>query len=329
MIIETIDHGWGAEHPIKQMEIEIVDRYIRSCQEDSSRTVVINSTWYSQDLHEKVHARLKNDPPDRVILISLLDAPIARPDQFQDVVSDVRCVGYYPGPDYIDFCCFTADKYMTLPDIDLLDESAVDTAFMCLNRKPHWHRVRLFEDMQANDLLDRGLVSMGGSDGRARRLLPTDAGGSDIAPNGGLEQNGIANDIMTLGHPDNWRRHFLNVVTETLYDVSTDLFLTEKTHKPIMGLRPFLIYATDGGQRCLDAHGFQSYIKDFSDITDLDLGQPDNMVPFLRCLTAQDSSYWRHKLVALREKILYNRDQFDRHVAFQRNRISRGIECLT
>lgn len=327
MIVDTIDQGWGPEHPLKQMEMEIVDRYIRAYREDSSRTIVINSVWYSQDLHEKVRARLKHDPPDRVILISLLDPPIARPDQFRDIVNDVRCVGYYPGPDYIDFCCLMVEEHMVLPDIDLLDESAVDTAFMCLNRKPHWHRVRLFEDMQANDLLDRGLVSMGGADGLARRLLPTDAGSSDLAPNGGPEQHGIANDIMSLGHPNNWRRHLLNVVTETVYDVSANLFITEKTYKVIMGLRPFLIYAPDGGQRCLDAHGFQSYIRDFSDITDLDLGQPDNIVPFLRCLTAQNSTYWQHKLVALREKILYNRNQFDRHVADQRAKISQGIAC--
>jgi hypothetical protein len=42
--------------------------------------------------------------------------------------------------------------------------------------------------------------------------LMVDAGQSTLAPNGGPEQHGIANDIMSLGHPTNWNRHFINIV---------------------------------------------------------------------------------------------------------------------
>lgn len=329
MITETIDQGWGPERPLKQLEMAIVRDYLRPYRKDSSRTVVVNSTWYDGDLNQKLQKRFAQDRPDRIVLVSMLDAAIARPDMFESIGCEIRAVGYYPGPDYIDYWSLVVDKHMTMPEINLLDHAQVDTAFMCLNRKPHWHRVQLYQQMLNARVIDHGLVSMGGDDGQAERLLPEDSGGSDLAPNGGTDQNGIANDIVTLGHAYNWSRHFLNIVTETQYDVSGTAFVTEKIYKPVLGLRPFLVYAADGAQAWMHTNKFESYIKDFADITDLDLGQPSNMVPFLQDLAVKGPIYWQHKLVALRDKILYNRDQFDRHVATQRNRISRGIECLT
>lgn len=329
MIVETIDQGWGPEHPLKQLEIEITNAYLKPYQNDASRTVQICSTWYDGDLHERTLARLRQNPPDRVVLISMVDASIPQPEQFADLGCEVRSVGCYPGQDYIDYWSLVVDRYMCLPDLDLLDTSEIDTAFMCLNRKPHWHRVRLYQQIEAAGLLDYGLVSLGGDNGPALRLLPEDSGGTDIAPNGGPEQNGIANDIASLGHPRNWSRHFLNVVTETEYDISGRMFVTEKIYKPIVGCRPFLVYAQDGAQDWLKQHGFESYADDFQDITDLELRRPDNIVPFLKTLVDQGHDYWRHKLQTLRGKICYNKDHFSRHVAAQKQKIQKGIECLT
>ena len=47
---------------------------------------------------------------------------------------------------------------------------------------------------------------------------------------------GITNDIHSFGHNANWNNHFLNIVSETT--TYTDVFITEKTFKPIIGERP-------------------------------------------------------------------------------------------
>jgi len=329
MITEIIDQGWGPEHPLKHLEIDIVNRYLRPLSEDASRTVMVNSTWFDGDLCQRLQARFRQHPPDRIVLVSMLDAAIAQPHMFEDFGGEVRAVGYYPGADWIDFWSLMVDCHMTFPGINLRDIDHVDRAFMCLNRKPHWHRMQLYKQMTAGGVVDSGLVSMGGDDGSALRLLPEDSGSSDLAPNGGPEQHGIANDIVSLGHPGNWQRHFLNVVTETQYDVSGTTFVTEKIYKPILGLRPFLVYAPDGAQAWLAAQGFASYIDAFQDITDLDLADPASMVPFLAQLIQSGPGYWRQKLVDLRDRIHYNRLQFDRHVATQNQRIDQGIQCQT
>lgn len=327
MIIETIDQGWGPEHPLKRMEMTIVDRYLRPYREDASRTVVINSTWFDGDLNQQLQERFIRECPDRIVLVSMLDAAIARPNMFLDLGCEVRAVGYYAGPDWIDFWSLVVDDHMRLPGINLLDDSEMDRAFMCLNRKPHWHRVQLFRAMESGGLLDHGLVSLGGDNGQATRLLDQDSGGSDLAPNGGTQQNGIANDIVSLGHASNWQRHFLNVVTETEFNVSATTFVTEKIYKPILGLRPFLVYSPDGAVPWLKSQGFETFTHDFQDITDSDPSNPQSVVPFLQDLVQAGPVYWRKKNLALRDKISYNRMQFDRHVANQRQKIERGIDA--
>lgn len=327
MIQENIDQGWGPEHPLKQMEIEIVDRYLTPFRQDNKCCVVINSTWFDGDLNRRLQQKFAQSSPDRIVLVSMLDAAIAQPHMFDYVGCEVRAVGYYAGPDWIDYWSLVVDRHMRLPGINLLDEQLIDTAFMCLNRKPHWHRLQLYKDLESLRLLDQGLISLGGNDGQAVRLLSVDSGGSDLAPNGSADQNGIANDIVSLGHGRNWQRHFLNVVTETQYDVSGTTFVTEKIYKPILGMRPFLVYAADGAKDWLLAHGFQSFINDFRDITDLALDQPANLAPFLQTLVQQGPRYWRKKIIDLRDKISYNRSQFDRHVASQHTKIERGIDA--
>ena len=88
--------------------------------------------------------------------------------------------------------------------------------------------------------------------------------------------------------------------------------LSEKTFKPILGHRPFLIYAPNGGIECLYRRGFEPYVNDFSDIVDIDLKEPYNVVEFLKILCQQPKSYYQMKFAQLQEKLHFNRAQFDK-----------------
>jgi len=110
--------------------------------------------------------------------------------------------------------------------------------YMCLNRKPHNHRLFLVNLLECNNLINNGHVSIF----RDRNPLFLDENFSDIDAVGNqsvTDSINIKNDIVSLGDPKYWNTHFLNVVTETT--VHTDVFISEKTWKPIIGLRPFLI----------------------------------------------------------------------------------------
>jgi hypothetical protein len=324
MIVHTVDHGWGPEWPIKKMEQRILDTYLQPLITDSSRTVIINSTWYGEQQHHTTIQWLQSHEWDRIVLIAMIDAAIPHPDWYQEFDRPVLAVGNYAGEHEITFWAQVLDQYFVMPDI----RNNIDTAFMCLNRKPHRHRVRLYNHMEAQDLLDHGIVSMGSAEELpARRRITESVAANALAPNGQAQYHGIVNDIASLGDPVNWRRCFLNVVTETVFDVNQCHFVSEKIFKPMLGHRPFLVYATDGAKVWLDQHGFQSYIKDFADITDLDLSQPENMVPFLKILITQPRSYFQHKIIDLSDKISYNYHRFREFVQEHQIKIQKGIAC--
>jgi len=323
MIIHTIDHGWGPEWPIKRIEQKILDAYLQPLITDASKTVIINSTWYWEH-HDSTMQWLRSHAWDHLVLIAMIDAAIPQPHWYKEFDRPVMAVGNYAGDHEITFWAQVLDQHFVLPDVT----ADIDTSFMCLNRKPHWHRVRLYNHMEARDLLDQGMVSMGSNDkSPPRRVIAESVIPNTLAPNGGAQHHGIVNDIMSLGDPVNWRRCFLNVITETIFDISQFHFVSEKIFKPMLGHRPFLVYATDGAVQWLDQHGFKNYTKDFGDITELDLGRPENMVPFLEILAAQSQSYFQHKIIDLQDKISYNYDRFRKFVQEQQIKIEKGIAC--
>lgn len=317
MILKVYDIGWGSNWPMKQLEQQIIKKRLANYYVDDSRTVIINSVWYTGDYHQQVLQELRELKPTHIFVIAMLDPPIAYPEWFSELGCKVQGIGYYAGDGYVDYCAVFVDHfYQPVSQDILLSSDRFDRAYMCLNRKPHPHRMRLYQGLADAGLLDHGIVSMGGEP-TPLRLLEEDCEGQEIAPNGGREQYGISNDIVSLGNINNWQRHFVNVVTETIWDIEPSNFLSEKTFKPILGLRPFLIYAPNGGVECLRSRGFEPYVNDFQDITDANLCEPYNVPVFLKELCNQPAGYWQMKFAQLKEKLLFNQQQFKKHASQQ------------
>jgi hypothetical protein len=322
MIVSTFDNGWGPEWSTKKFEQQILSTYLEPLANNKQRWAMINSTWYTDEYHQQTLPKLAD--VDGVVLVSMLDASIPQPSWYS---IPTRCVGYYPGTDEIDFWALIAHQHINTQGYCVDQANTIDTAYMCLNRKPHWHRRRLYARLEAQGLLDAGFVSLGGDNSPAQRLLQCDSGGTGIAPNAGQDQHGINNDIASLGHSDNWARHFVNIVTETVFDIKHHHFVSEKIYKPIIGARPFLVYASDGATQWLSQHGFQNYVTDFGDICDLNLADPNNISMFLTALVQAGPAYWQSKFVALQDKIMYNKFHFDTYVKQQQLKINQRIQC--
>ena len=334
MLIKTFDFGWGPEWSLKKYEQETVKNLMQNLISSDKKIVLINSVWYSKELHQTVLDWLRHNDWDQIVLVAMLDAAIPRPDDYKEFGRPITGLGYYPGAGHVDFFALFTDHFLKLPAQDLLlNAKAIDTAYMCLNRKPHWHRKQLYGRLQELDLVERGIVSMGG-EGHAVKPLEQDLTDDDchdmqnpMAPQATSNHYGVPNDIVSLGHLDNWQQHLLNVVTESNYDINRTGFVSEKIYKPIVGCRPFLVYDPDGGTKWLRERGFETYTQDFGDISDLDLSQPHNIPNFLSVLCAQTPAYWQKKFVDLQEKILYNKAHFADYVSQQKTIVEQGITC--
>lgn len=77
-------------------------------------------------------------------------------------------------------------------------------------------------------------------------------------------------DIYSFGDMDLWRSHFLNIVSEGLHGTYYPVWITEKTFKPIMGARPFIIYGHPETADCLKQIGFETFDEDFDHTPDPD-----------------------------------------------------------
>lgn len=323
MIVHRHDYGWGSEWPIKQLEQELVHAYLSPLARSRLRVVTINSTWYSQDRHLQTLQWLETNAWDCLVLISMIDSPIPSIDWFVKFDRPVIAVGSHPGQHHISLWAEATARY-----IRPYAEHDISVPFMCLNRKPHWHRVKLYQQLQQHGVLDQGLVSLGSAGtGAAIRSIPENVAHIDLAPNSTITHHGIVNDIMSLGAPENWRSHFMNIVTETVFDVDDKYFVSEKIFKPLLGHRPFLVYAPGGAEQWLKHQGFETFLDDFTDITDLDLRNPACISPFVAQLCSQGPSYWQKKYLDLLPKILYNLAMFNDFVAAQRIKIQQGIPC--
>lgn len=314
MINRVFDNGWGGDFKVKSYEKSLVDEIVCNHQ----GLAIINSTWYTNEYHARVSEQLSSGRYNRIVLVAMIDAAIPQPSWFVNTGLPVSSIGYYAGPGQLDFwALFFSDHCQCQPAVD------INLPFMCLNRKPHPHRVELYDRLKALDLLDQGLVSLGG----IRSIKEKNIEVGSLAPNSDRSHYGIVNDIASLGDPDNWRRCFLNIVTETWFDINQSGFVSEKIYKPIVGERPFLVYASDGGVRWLHDRGFKTFEKDFDDLTDLDLLEPNNLPEFLSILCRQSRSYWKQKYIDLLPKVAYNKQRFYTYVQEQKSKIKKGLQC--
>ena len=311
MIVKTFNYGWSPGLPIPETINGIMEG-ISEGYTGSQPTILINSTWYTDSVHGEVKKFIQKEGIKQVILVSFADAYIPHSGFFEGL--DVECfeIGYYPGLGFYDFwACVFHENHNRIPDYHLLKHESITKPFMCLNRKHHEHRVRIVNELRSAGLTDKGIVTLAGTD------LRIDEDFIDHVSYAPEEGASIPNDIMTLGNTNIWCSHFLNVVTETWWSINQVHFVSEKIYKPMVGLRPFLLWSEDMGVKWLTDRKFELYHTDFQDITDLNLTNHENMIPFLKILSQQPKTYLENKFVDLKEKLLYNRNRFDEYVQEQ------------
>ena len=154
----------------------------------------------------------------------------------------------------------------------------IQKVFMCLNRKPHSHRVQLIQKIYENNLQNYGYISLGthpSHDNPYETYFPTQDEidskyfglkvpitlENDIENKAGEEATagtyGITNDISSLGNINNWNTHFVNIVSETT--IHSNVFLSEKTFKPILGMKPFMILGDNKVYKKLHDWGIDTF----------------------------------------------------------------------
>lgn len=172
--------------------------------------------------------------------------------------------------------------------------------YLCYNRKPRIHRTWLMDKIIEQNVFDRGWITF---EKGHYPIIDARSSQTDQEKHTNDTRFSRPEDILSLGNMDIWRDSFLIVVSETDHDDPWQL--SEKTWKPIFGLRPFLINGRKELYDVLEKLGFYTP-KDLLKNKDLDCNYL-SVVEQLKKLYSLDNKVLYKLWEEMFEKLLYNR----------------------
>lgn len=249
-------------------------------------------------------------------LVFWLEDPLT--DKTQEVIDFLHqkniptlLVGYFPNGHGIDMGAILMCHNLIDYQLSDLEFTLPKFVFMNLNRKPRVHKNRLIHSMHASGVLESGLVTSTDLDlpGLSQNVPDHEHASHHEV----LGQWSVPTDVFSVGSLDIWRQHFLNVVSETEWSAGPMVYVTEKTWKPIAGMRPFVINGNPGTYAWLEKRGFDTFLDSW----------PANLIPYITSseMSAQHSGIvslikWlrQQDLIALyqslQERLRRNRQRF-------------------
>jgi hypothetical protein len=292
-------------------EIHIFDSTAKQVDKHFSndRNLVVNTTWFGSQFNngEWQRALSFNTDFDNLFLLSVID-PLYLTDEDLNIlvnkyhVKQVYRIGMFEGSKYEwNFHALIGKDLMPNYTEEQVLMQDPEYIYMLYQRKPRYHRIEITEMLRQRDLLKHGIVTLGGPDGENDwqggiqnwESITIEDYPEDYHHNGSKEEfSGIPNDLVTVGRLDLWQKHFVNIVSDCVFDEWQPLFVTEKMWKAIIGLRPYIVHGNPKTYVWMRNHGFKTFNHYWSHIpvetsTD-DHGAHDSVWKVVEYLQTQD-----------------------------------------
>ena len=285
-------YAWKAGR-VEQLIRNIIERKAQQ-QLTVDSVMLINPTWL---LDRDISAEIQDASPDFIICTDLVDPAIP---QVHEIIQDSGIPHLFIGnadQNRLDFWAMVCDlnfQSYTNTELRLRHDAK---KFICLNRKPHAHRRVIMRYL--DQVKDQGYLTSG----MDPDLVDADVG--DYA---------ICNDVYSLGDISTWQDAYLNIVTETTFN-NDNFFISEKTWKPVIGLRPFFVYGQPKLREYLRAQGVDTF---------------EDLIDYTGCVTEQDYAELAIKIVTnlsinysepFQQRLLHNQQRFRNYVYEQWDRL--------
>jgi hypothetical protein len=325
----NIRDQWGPQE--KRLINSVLNQINRKFGHDDN--LLINLTWFGPQFDNDLYQRMINlvnqrKSFDNLFWLSSVDPICLLPEQMIDIENKINAKQVFRlgGFDDSDFSFVfssiaTAEDFISYKhDEILLDEAKY--LFLCYNRKPKPHRIELVEKICKNDLKKYGILTLGKNDVNyaVDQGIKTDLYFTvDEVPENYSYNNkflvhknfgGVPYDALSLGRLDIWKSHFLNIVSETEFYHWDNMFITEKTWKPILGLRPFIINGQITMYKYLRDNGFKTFTHYFEGIELEHIPEHqihDSIIAVIRSLVDKDLKQLYQQMLPDLE---YNRQRF-------------------
>lgn len=329
------DYQWHVD------EHEIINCLLSQIEKiwPDSINLLVNTTWFGPQfdngLYEDFIARSEQSKIDNLFFLAAADPVFLNSPQLEQLVDisgchTVRYLGHFDSPYRFNFHSLVLPKYFrTYERRDLILDQA-DWIFVNYNRKPREHRTALVKLLLNRRLTHHGIISLGenndiyskNTDGKISFLLGEKP--EDFAKEGnwGMSMEfGIPHDIHSLGNMEIWQRHFLSIVGETEFYPWDNMFISEKTWKPILGLRPFVINGQQKIYGYLRDQGFKTFNHYWPDI-DIEEGDVHTtIVELIDYLGGFSKDQLKQMYNQMLPELLHNQQRFFEYSAEQRAKV--------
>jgi len=319
--------GFWEQHVAYPLEQHVIQRLWNHYYPGITNGIILNITYNFDDNMQWLHEVLRNHSVDAILFTSLVDA-VSEPAHkvLCELIGNTDipiklagyCQYYFPEYDYVDFWALFMEQYFQSYTDQQLLPTNFEHIFLSYNRKPHDHRVYLYESIHGNaqhcvDVSRHGLITLGNTADSVHQYgvvsFDDNITGIKQDENLGDDCYGIKGTATALGNMNVWRSSFLQVVAETTAYPYQIPFVTEKAYKAILGLRPFVVYGDVGYSDYLHSNGFKTF--------NLRLGMGNIFsVDSLNCAIQQLAECDLDELYTeWLSDIMHNRENFYKHCA--------------
>ena len=279
-----LSHGFPDDWGTSTLEQDIVEKICDIEQFD----LVVNATWgflecqhpitnVTSDKFKITKDLVLNNDVRNMLFFNFVD-PMYDKSTWYDVLDackakigehNIKTVGFIDTNKFkqdrpVNFwAIYNASAFTTYNEKDLLP-SKLENIYLCYNRKPTFHRTRLYQQFEKHGQLTKGIFTLGNQDPTKVILMNKDKKTLPFANTNMHGNLNIPNDTLSLGPLDAWNSSFLVIVTETDHNMNTAVpFLSEKIWKPLIGMRPFVCLGDKGTIKSLKEAGFETFNECF------------------------------------------------------------------
>jgi hypothetical protein len=325
-------------------EIEIFRSTVKQVEQrfPNAQNLVINTTWFGPQFDNAEWQKLQqvNGSIDNLFLLSVIDPlywdenSIVQTQQRLQVQNTYRIGMFADGKYEWNFHAFATDKLA--PKYNSVDVELIspDWAFLLYQRKPRPHRIEITNLLLERNLNTRGIITLGSnknssydwSEGQTGPVLTIEDYPSNYKHNGRHDDfDGVPNDLVSLGRLDIWQHCLLNVISETEFNDWQPRFVTEKTWKPIIGLRPFVIHGHPGIYQWLESHGFKTFNQYWPDVAIAD-DQHGHVMSAIETVANKSTQELLQMYQDMLPDLQHNRDRYFKFAQEQKYKINHLFE---
>jgi hypothetical protein len=265
---------------------------------------------------------------DNLFLVATIDPPSVTYDEINLMKNMTKSLfvyylGNFDSPHQFNFFAVQLAQNFVKYDMQDLILKRISHCFINYNKKPLPWRVDLIKRIMAENLSERGIITIG--TGNSDNPVSITDESQQIHKFAIESESGQSMQYYSLDKLDTWQSTFLYINSCTVFDPDRDLFCQQDVFKPLLGIRPFLINGNTKTYRWLRLQGFRTFNQYWPHI-DVENGPVhDTIIDVLKFLVAKQENELMDMFNDMLPDLHHNHQRFWEYAEEQKRLITHDL----